>query len=376
MTRRLATALVLLIGCGSAKAPVVEDTYQWQLPQGFPAPFVPADNPMSEAKVQLGRRLFYDVRLSGNQSMSCASCHLQSLAFTDGKALAVGSTGQVHPRNSMSLANIAYASTLTWANPLQIELEQQALVPILGTSPVVELGVEGLEQEVLQRFRADPTYREAFAAAFTPDEPVSFGLVTKALASFQRTLLSGNSAYDRYRYQGDTSALSAAQKRGEALFFSETMECFHCHEGFNLSSATRTAQSKSRALSFFNTGLYNVDGAGAYPANNQGVLEVSGDLRDMGRFKPPTLRNIAVTAPYMHDGSIPTLRGVIVDHYGRGGRLISGGADSGDGSKSPLKNSLVRGFTLTDEELDDVIAFLGSLTDETFLSDPKFGPPL
>ena len=128
------------------------------------------------------------------------------------------------------------------------------------------------------------------------------------------------------------------------------------------------------AALFHNTGLYNVDGAGAYPADNTGLVENTGEPEDMGRFRPPTLRNVAVTAPFMHDGSMETLDEVI-RHYERGGRVIASGPHAGDGRESPLKSGLVAGFSLTDQERADLIAFLEALTDEDFLTDPALSDP-
>jgi cytochrome c peroxidase len=267
---------------------------------------VPDDNPMSEAKVELGRHLFYDLRLSGNQTQSCASCHRQELAFTDGARVSTGSTGQNTPRNSMSLVNVAYNVTQTWSNPLLKTLEQQALVPILGAEPV-ELGLRGMEEELGRRLRSEPRYQGLFAAAFPQvSDPYTLAFVTRALASFQRALIFGGSDYDRYTYAGDPTAMSASALRGLALFNSEKLECFHCHSGFNFQDSV-IFEGKFREERFHNTGLYNLDGRGAYPAPNTGVHEVSGRPEDMGRFRVPTLRNIALTAPYMHDGSVATL---------------------------------------------------------------------
>ena len=137
--------------------------YDWRLPEEIPAPAVPDDNPMSAAKVELGRWLFYDTRLSGNKTMSCASCHIQALAFTDGKARAIGSTGEIHPRSSMSLVNVAYASRLTWANPLLDRLEDQALTPLLGDDPV-EMGLGNHAGEFAELLKAEATYRELAAS--------------------------------------------------------------------------------------------------------------------------------------------------------------------------------------------------------------------
>lgn len=357
----------------AGEAPIPVDLYDWQLPPGFPKPSVPVDNPMTAEKVELGRHLFYDERLSDNETQSCASCHQQALAFTDGLATAVGSTGEVHPRGSMSLGNVAYASTLTWANPLFRDLERQALVPIFSDAPV-ELGLR--EQSVLEERLAEvDVYRELFAQAF-PEQasPITANNAMKALASFQRTLITGNSPFDQYQYRGDKSAMSESALRGFALFSGERLECFHCHLGFNLSDHTNYADKAFFSQPFHNTGLYNLDGSGAFPEPNRGVFEISGEPRDMGRFKAPSLRNVAVTAPYMHDGSIATLSDVL-DHYAAGGRTLEEGPYQGDGSRSPLKSNLIQGFKLSDDQRVDVLAFLESLTDEEFLSDERFSNP-
>jgi cytochrome c peroxidase len=354
-------------------AQTASEDYQWNLPTGFTPPRVPDTNPMTTAKVELGRYLFYDPRLSRNENTPCASCHLQELAFTDGRQVGVGTTGQLHPRNSPTLTNTAYNATLTWANPTLLVLERQIPIPIFGEFPI-ELGLTGYEEEALSRFHQDTLYQELFAAAFPDEEkPITFANITKALASFIRTLISGNSPYDQY-INGDRNALSESAQRGMKLFLSEGLECHHCHTGFNFSLATVTANSTFPDSAFFNTGLYNVDGEGAYPTNNQGIYEITGKANDMGRFRPPTLRNIALTAPYMHDGSVATLEEVI-QFYMDGGRVIEEGAYAGDGRTNPYKSGLVAGFTLTDQEIQDLIAFLESLTDTEFITDPRFSDP-
>ncbi len=328
---------------------------------------------MTAAKVELGRHLFYDTRLSVNGQQSCASCHEQARAFTDGKARAVGTTGETHPRSSMSIVNIAYTPVLTWANPNMKQLERQALVPMFGEHPV-ELGLAGREADLLARLRAEPRYRTMFPAAFgdAPD-PFTIDNVTRAIAAFERTLISGDSPYDRY-LNGDRAAISASAKRGEALFFSERLECFHCHGGFNFSQTTDHVGKAFAEIEFHNTGLYNLDGRGAYPKENLGTFEITQRPEDIGRFRAPTLRNIAVTAPYMHDGSIPTLDAVL-DHYAAGGRTLRAGEYRGVGSHNPNKSSFVKGFRLTPREKQDVLNFLRSLTDTNFLRDPRFGDP-
>jgi cytochrome c peroxidase len=348
--------------------------YNWNIPAWMPKPIVPADNPMNSPKVELGRHLFYEKRLSITGEFSCASCHLQKLAFTDGKTVAVGATGEKHPRNSMSLANIAYNPVLTWANPLMTKLENQALVPIFGEHPV-EMGMVGREKQILAMLQDDEKYQRLFRDAFSNDQDViNLSNLTKALAAFERTLISVNSPYDKYRFGGDANAISPAAKRGEKLFNSEKLECFHCHGGINFTDSVIHEKLAFQEIAFHNTGLYNIDAKGSYPPDNTGVYEITSKPTDMGRFKAPTLRNIALTAPYMHDGSIATLEEVIA-HYQAGGRTIHAGEFAGVGSKNPFKSNFISGFKLTESEKQDLLAFLQSLTDEKFINNPAFSDP-
>ena len=347
--------------------------YEWRLPPGFPPPLVPEDNPMSRAKVELGRRLFYDPRLSENASYSCATCHRQELAFTDGRERAVGSTGQVHPRGSMSLANVAYAATLTWGHPLLDSLERQAQLPMFGDTPV-ELGLRS-QAELEARLAALPEYSRWFSEAFPGEtNPVTLLNIERAIASFERSLISGRAPFDRWLVTGDASALSESAERGYALFNTETFECYHCHGGFAFTDHVVYADEAFPQVLFHNTGLYNIDGQGAFPPPNTGVESVTGNPADMGRFKAPTLRNITLTAPYMHDGSIATLSGVL-DHYAAGGRTIGDGPGAGVGSANPGKSNFVRGFHMTEEQRADLLAFLESLADVEFLTDPEQSDP-
>lgn len=345
-------------------------TYSWQLPAWTPPPNVPADNPMSAAKVELGRHLFYEKRLSITGEFSCATCHDQARAFTEKKSVSIGATGEAHPRNAMSLANIAYNSVLTWANPLMTDLETQLLVPIFGEHPI-EMGMAGKETELIAMLKNDPTYRKLFAEAF---QEISINTMAKAIAAFERSIVSFNSPYDQYRYGGNDRAISEAAKRGEALFESERLECFHCHGGINFSDSIAHSRLAFKEIAFHNTGLYNIDGKGAYPPNNPGIKEITLKPSDMGRFKAPTLRNIALTAPYMHDGSIQTLEKVI-EHYSEGGRTIHAGKWAGVGSQNPLKSSFIKGFRLSDREKQDLLEFLRSLTDESLIRNPAFSDP-
>jgi len=334
--------------------------FDWNLPKGFPRPAVPAGNPMSAAKVELGRYLFYDKRMSVNGKASCGSCHRQELAFTDGRAHAEGATGQLHPRSAMSLVNVAYEPLLTWANPALDSLEEQALIPMLGDDPI-ELGLKGHEPEFLKALESDVIYRRLFPKAFGETGDVyTLTNVTKAIAAFERTIISMRSPYDRYRWGGDSSALSDSAKRGELFFFSsERGGCFQCHEGWNF---TTVRFEGSRQRSGENSGFFNT-GVEMYVSPNRGLYERTQRPEDIGKFRAPTLRNIALTAPYMHDGSLATLEEVL-DHYSAAGKV-----------DHPNKSSILKRFQLTDRDKRDLIEFLRSLTDEVLVHDPRWGDP-
>jgi cytochrome c peroxidase len=354
-------ALCSAAACARSVPPPPPDTpFEWRLPRGLPHPDVPADNPMTTVKVALGRRLFYDTRLSGNGTFACASCHQQERAFTDGRPRAIGSTGQSHARSAMSLANVAYNSSFGWADPGLRTLEAQMAVPMFNQHPI-ELGLAGREAEIVRRFstRGDTPW---FTAAFPRDpRPVSLSNVVRAIAAFERTLLSADSPFDRYLYRDERTAIPESAVRGMKLFFSERIGCSACHAGFNLSGPVVFSSAPQPVLSFSNTGLYDLDGKGAYPAADHGLMEVTRKPDDMGRFRPPTLRNIALTAPYMHDGSVPTLEAAIA-HYASGG-------------KGPLRAEQLNGFTISAAETADLVAFLDSLTDQAFASNPAFSDP-
>jgi cytochrome c peroxidase len=329
---------------------------------------------MTIAKVELGRHLFYDARLSADGTVACVSCHVQERAFTDGRALAVGLHGIRGIRNAPGLANVGYNPALTWANPHMDTLEFQALLPLFGTEPV-EMGMAGRETELFARLAADAYYPQAFVAAF-PERGGAIELftLTRALGAFQRSLISVDSSYDRFKYGGDPSAMSEAALRGEQLFFDHRFECYHCHMGVMFTDNLQTARSPFVETGFHNTGLYNIGGTGAYPPHAEGLAEFTGRAEDIGKFRTPSLRNVAVTAPYMHDGSIATLEEVIA-HYAAGGRTIARGPHAGDGAAHANKNGLLIGFDATAAEKRDLIAFLESLTDTGFLTNPAFGDP-
>jgi cytochrome c peroxidase len=347
--------------------------WRWNLPANFKAPRIPADNPMSEDKFQLGRRLFYDTRLSGNGTQSCASCHFQHLAFTDGKIVSTGSTGEQTARNAPSIANSAWNPTLTWANYSILDLERHMLVPMFGENPV-ELGIDDSKRRaVLQRFRDDTDYRARFTRVYGPGvDAISFAHLIQAIATFQRGVVSTNSRYDQYI--AGTTLLTESEDRGRSLFFSEQAQCASCHSGPTFSDQYADVTTANVKTPFHNTGLYNIDGKGAYPEPNRGILELSGKAADMGAFRTQSLRNVAVTAPYMHDGSFPTLAAVL-DHYAAHGRRIVDGPNAGDGSRSPLKDPRIDRIQLNKQDKADLIAFLKTLTDDEFLTSPRYANP-
>ena len=360
--------VALLFSCSEQKP----TAYQWPLIEGFPKPQLPLDNEMTNEKIALGRAIFYDVNLSFNQQQSCSSCHQQAFAFGESIPVSTGSTGQQHRRNSPALVNIAYNKTLTWAHDGITALEQQILLPMFGESPV-ELGITGHEEEVLERFNT-AEYDLLFEKAF-PDQVLSYDLIVKSLASFVRSLISFNSPFDRYAYQGEDNAISASALRGMNLFFSEKLECHHCHGGFNFTQSTAHEKQIIDRRPFHNTGLYNVASQGSgYPKNDPGLSEISTKEKDNGRFRAPTLRNIALSAPYMHDGSIDSLSEVL-DFYAAGGRNITQGKYQGDGRKNPFKSPFVKGFEMSEQDKEDLLAFLNTLTDKDFISNKALGAP-
>jgi cytochrome c peroxidase len=290
---------------------------------------------MTVQKVALGRRLFFDPQLSVTARDSCASCHDPARSFSDGKPRAVGTLGDTLPRNSMALVNVAYNVSFGWIKPDLRSLEAQMREPLLNTHPV-ELGLAGHEEAVAARLGADPDYSQAFANAFPDDGiPASFGHIIKAIAAFERTLISGDSPFDRYVFQGDHTALAEPAKRGMALFYSPAVGCGSCHSGFNFTGTWRDNQGDTGKPAFANNG-----------ASTQPI-------------RIPTLRNVALTGPYMHDGRFATL-GAVLDHY----FSLGEGAIRYD-ARLPR-------VPLDMQQRADLIAFLASLTDEAFVH--RFAP--
>ncbi len=360
----------LLVLAAGANTGAGADGYEWKLPVGLRAPPVPADNPMSSAKVTLGERLFSDVRLSVTGTYSCASCHIPALAFTDGRTMAIGATGEHHTRNTPTLINVAYAASFGWADPSLTTLEAQHRVPMFNHAPV-ELGLDEVLPERLVELGADPLLAPLREVAFPGTDTLTLDQMIQAIASYVRTLISADSVFDRYLYWGEDS-LTPGARRGMKLFFSDRTNCSLCHASFNLSGPVRQQGVPDPLPVFHNTGLYNINGTGRYP--DAGLETHTHRAMDMGAFRAPTLRNVAVTAPYMHDGSVATLRDVLA-HYARGGRNWVTEAGGEPGTRSPHQSAAVRGFALSEDESDSLLAFLEALTDEAFVTAPRFADP-
>lgn len=310
------------------------DDFEVDVPDDFPAVPVPADNALTDARVNLGKRLFYDTQLSRTQEVSCSSCHLAEHAFSDPRPSSVGVAGRHGTRNAPSLVNVAYNTSFFWDGGAPT-LEQQAIAPIINPLEMdMKIG------DVVARLEADPAYVDAFEDAY--DTRPSPGALTKALAAFMRTIVSGESRYDRF-VRGDRTALTDSEQRGMAIFTGERGECFHCHVGFN----------------FTNNGFRNNNLYAQY--EDIGRARVTELDSDIGKFKVPTLRNVALTAPYMHDGSLATLEDV-VEHYSSGG------------FQSATSDPTIRPLNLTPDEKHDLVAFLSALTDETIATNPRFVP--
>lgn len=329
--------------------------YSWNLPHNIPPPPVPADNPVTEESVILGEKLFFDKGLSANNTISCSSCHDPEHAFAEPKTVSVGANGDALNRNALALVNVAYNASFTWAHNNLESIEKQLMIPLFNEHPV-EMGATGNEKRILKRFEGSE-YRALFEAAYGDDTP-NLNNIVKALASYVRSLVSFNSAFDNYAYAQDDDALTPQQLEGLNLFFSERTECFHCHGGLNFTQSSKHSFQPFTAQPFHNTGLYNEDGKGSYPESDMGLYSVTHNKDDMGKFRAPTLRNIALTAPYMHDGSIATLDEVI-EFYARGGNVAE--------SPNPYRSPFIKSFAITEEEKAALVAFLQSLTDEEFI---------
>jgi cytochrome c peroxidase len=315
-------------------------------PLGLPPVPIPADNPPTAETVALGRKLYYDTKLSADNSTSCATCHSPKMGFGDGLAVSTGIRGQTGGRNAPVVTNSAYNTIQFWDGRAP-SLEEQAGGPMQNP---VEMGhsIKGIEQELSK----DPVYVDMFAKAWGPG-PITFEKVRKSIASFERTVISGDSPFDKYMYgnnKNDKKALSPAAIRGLALYRDPKKgNCAVCH----------TIEEKYALFTdnkFHNLGI-GQDKKGEL--KDKGRSEISKNETELGAFKTPTLRNIALSAPYMHDGSEKTLKEVI-DFY------------VGGGNSNPHLDKEIKPLKLNAQERADLVAFLNSLTGEM---PADVGPP-
>ena len=329
--------------------------YELVKPEGFPLMPIPTDNPMTQEGFELGRRLFYDVRLSKDNSMSCASCHLPELGFTDATAFSTGVDGEQTRRSSMSLVNVGYFdSGLFWDGRVQT-LEEQALQPVTDAIELINTW-----EVVEEMMKADAEYPEMFREAFGIDDTSEIDslLAAKAIAQFERALISHNSKYDKIIHQRDFDyEWTDSEFRGYLMYIDEGQDlnlpdaqCDHCHMGALLTNGL-----------YFNNGIDDYPTLSDYPDKGQG--EVTGIVENFGKFKATTLRNIELTAPYMHDGRFATLEEVI-EHYSTGVHFATN-----------LDSNLESSLNLTESQKEDLLNFLKTLTDTEFVENPAFQNP-
>lgn len=325
------------------ETPYQTTPYTLETPPGFPAMAIPADNPITVEGVALGRKLFYEKLLSGNNTQSCATCHNQALSFTDnGTRFSTGITGAVGTRNAQPLINLGYNLHYFWDGRAGT-LEDQALGPVKNP---IEMHLAWTEAAA--RLNANTSYKAEFKKAFNVDV-IDSSHVVKALAQFMRTMISYNSKLDR-RLRNEAN-LSSSELNGYVIYNTEKGDCFHCHS----IDAGRLLTDNQ----FHNNGLDSI-------FTDLGRGAITGNPNDNGKFLTPTLRNIALTAPYMHDGRFQTLEQVI-DHYNTGGKASS--------TVDPLMKHVGTGLNLTTQEKADLLAFLRSMTDSTFINDTRFKSP-
>ena len=342
--------LLLSFACKTEKinddqvlAEVVGTPYELNLPSNMPPMDIPEGNPLTEEKVELGRFLFYDKMLSEDGEISCSSCHKQEFAFSDaGEQFSKGVYDQVGDMNSMSLQNIGWQESFFW-DGRETDLEEQSLKPM--ENPIEMHGYWGA---VLVKLADTDRYPAMFEKAFG-DQEITKERAAMAIASFMRVLNSTNSKYDKWRRNEPDVTFTTEEHRGFQLFFSAQGRCYRCHDGNNFHSTL-----------LHNTGLDSV-----WTGVNEGHFKWTGDSLDLGRFKSPSLRNVEVTAPYMHDGRLATLDEVI-DHYDE------------DFHETRWTDPWMGGggwFPLTEPDKHALVAFLKTLTDHEFLTDSRFSDP-
>jgi cytochrome c peroxidase len=313
-----------------------------KLPKNLPPITFPLDNPTTVEGVALGRQLFYEPMLSADNTQSCGSCHAQAFGFSDnGRRFSIGIDNQIGTMNAMAIMNLAWTNDFFWDGRTQ-GIENQAREPVKNPVEMHETW-----PNVVSKLQATATYPALFKKAFG-STLITEDLAVKAIAQFERTLISGNTDYDKFQ-RGEPNNLSAAAYRGMFIFFDERGDCFHCHTIDLLTD-----------YDFHNNGLDAI-----FDSTNIGRAGVTGRSSDTGKFKTPGLRNVALTAPYMHDGRFATLEEVI-EHYNSGIKY------------SPTLDPKIKkpnGLFLTNQEKSDLLEFLRSLTDQEFIANPAFADP-
>jgi len=338
-------------------------------PLGLPEVPVPADNPQTPEKIALGSRLFNDVRFSSTGAVSCATCHVAETAFTDSpRSVSEGIDKLTGTRNAPTVVNAAYNKTQFW-DGRSPSLEDQSLHPFLNP---VEMGL-ATHEPILETIRGDKAYVKAFKDVFgVRADAITMDEVTKAIAAFERTQVAGDSPFDRWYFGGEENALSPAAQRGFAVFLGNG-RCVSCHaieqnfalftdhQFHNIGIGINDIQAKvpelARAFQVAKNQGIDVDVAVLSDADTShlGRFAVDDQFSSMGGFKTPTLRNIAVTAPYMHDGSLKSLRET-VEHYNNGGVTNAGDP------VNPYLSGGIRPLNLSEQEIDDLVSFMESLT--------------
>lgn len=319
-------------GCSDEPAIIIADEVGYRLPSSFNPVSYPQDNEYTAERWDLGKRLFYENRLSIDSTINCGSCHKAELAFSDDVAMSNGVKGRPGTRNSPSLANVAFHPYYTREGGVPT-LEQQILVPLQEHN---EFAFNILKAG--ERLSKDSSYDKQSIKAYS--RPMDYYVITRAIANFERSLVSTSSKFDAYIQNTISNPLTKQELQGMMLFYSDKTNCYSCHGGPNFTE-----------YSFENNGLYEI-------YSDAGRMKLTNKLIDQATFKVPSLRNIELTAPYMHDGSLATLAQV-VEHYNAGGK------------PHPNKNKLIRPLKLSEKEKKELLLFLKTLTDQDFVSDLK-----
>jgi cytochrome c peroxidase len=346
--------ITLIAACRPCAEEQAEDVaaatpYNLIIPPFFPPMDIPADNPLTVEGIELGRFLFWEKKLSGNNTMSCGTCHTPEHNFSDPNQFSSGINGEIGNRQSMALINLGWAYNYFW-DGRAMTLEDQVIEPVINPIEMNENWDNALEE-----LRSDPLYPPKFKAAFGTDE-ISRDRAAKAMASFLRTMISANSKFDRERLGQYT--FTPQEENGFNLFILEGgalgsggADCFHCHGYSGMQMGDY---------------LFHNNGLDDNFSNDPGRAGVTGNPLDSGKFKAPTLRNIEFSAPYMHDGRFQTLEQVL-DHYNTGGTIST--------TIDPMMEAAGGGLMLPPSSKADVIAFLKTLSDTSFIHNPAFSNP-